>query len=339
VLNTRTSTYQSQINFFVKPLQNQESPSKKCANAYTYGFNAKEKDDETQLLNYGFRMYDPRLGRFISADPVGRQFPFYSPYQYAGNKPIWATDLDGLETNYTNVVDPIPNEKPLYSRRSELDPHSESLQVGKQGVDWTFSTQQNFYYQDGNYKYKNLPGGIKTYFEQLSPVCKVQNYKTILVEQTLVTPEQKAEYKVISKETNKSLHGGMLGTSVASSELAKTASSLVGYKLDDVKDDGGTAVSVNFQVKDINDPNIGAIQNSIAKSSGLPVKITENKGLISDYTYSVNYKKSIMTKPGVPSSSTTTTTSETVPDGESYVPCTPANNGGASGGTTEKPPQ
>ncbi len=47
--------------------------------------------------DYGMRMYDSRLGRFISRDPIANQFPWYSPYQFAGNKPIWAIDLDGLE--------------------------------------------------------------------------------------------------------------------------------------------------------------------------------------------------------------------------------------------------
>ncbi len=38
-----------------------------------------------------------KSSRFLSVDPLSNQFPFYSPYQYAGNKPIWATDLDGAE--------------------------------------------------------------------------------------------------------------------------------------------------------------------------------------------------------------------------------------------------
>jgi len=42
-------------------------------------------------------MYDPRVGRFLSPDPLSQHFPYYSPYQYAGNKPIWAKDLDGAE--------------------------------------------------------------------------------------------------------------------------------------------------------------------------------------------------------------------------------------------------
>ncbi len=47
--------------------------------------------------DYGFRIYNPALGRFLSVDPLFKSFPFYTPYQFAGNKPIYAIDLDGLE--------------------------------------------------------------------------------------------------------------------------------------------------------------------------------------------------------------------------------------------------
>ena len=30
-------------------------------------------------------------------DPLTREYPWYTPYQFAGNKPIWAIDVDGLE--------------------------------------------------------------------------------------------------------------------------------------------------------------------------------------------------------------------------------------------------
>jgi len=72
---------------------------------YRYGFNGKEKDDEVHgssgtSYDYGFRIYDPRLGRFLSVDPLTKSYPWYTPYQFAGNKPIWAFDLDGLEEAY-----------------------------------------------------------------------------------------------------------------------------------------------------------------------------------------------------------------------------------------------
>ncbi|MCU0391428.1 MAG: hypothetical protein MUE81_09945 [Thermoflexibacter sp.] len=37
------------------------------------------------------------MKRFLSIDPLARQFPYYSPYQFAGNTPIQAIDLDGAE--------------------------------------------------------------------------------------------------------------------------------------------------------------------------------------------------------------------------------------------------
>jgi RHS repeat-associated protein len=68
---------------------------------YRFGFNGKEKDNEVSgsgnQYDYGFRIYNPRLGRFLSVDPLFRSYPFYSPYQFAGNMPIAAVDLDGLE--------------------------------------------------------------------------------------------------------------------------------------------------------------------------------------------------------------------------------------------------
>lgn len=43
------------------------------------------------------RMYDPRIGRFPSVDPLSRYYPWYTPYQFAGNNPIRFIDLDGAE--------------------------------------------------------------------------------------------------------------------------------------------------------------------------------------------------------------------------------------------------
>jgi RHS repeat-associated protein len=56
--------------------------------------------------DYGFRIYNPRIGRFLSVDPIADQYPWYTPYQFGGNTPIQAIDLDGMEeyvvTNYLN---------------------------------------------------------------------------------------------------------------------------------------------------------------------------------------------------------------------------------------------
>jgi hypothetical protein len=47
--------------------------------------------------DYGFRIYNPAIARFLSVDPLARSYPWYTPYQFAGNKPTIAIDIDGLE--------------------------------------------------------------------------------------------------------------------------------------------------------------------------------------------------------------------------------------------------
>ena len=68
---------------------------------YRYGFNGKENDNgvkgESNQQDYGMRIYDPRIGKFLSVDPLAAQFHFYTPYQFAGNMPIEYIDLDGAE--------------------------------------------------------------------------------------------------------------------------------------------------------------------------------------------------------------------------------------------------
>ncbi|MBK9732878.1 MAG: RHS repeat-associated core domain-containing protein [Chitinophagaceae bacterium] len=83
---------------------------------YRFGFNGKPKDDEINgsgdSYDYGYRIYDPRIARFLSVDPLSKGYPFYSPYQFAGNTPIAAVDVDGLEP--TTIIDKNGNlTKPI----------------------------------------------------------------------------------------------------------------------------------------------------------------------------------------------------------------------------------
>ncbi|SJZ93246.1 RHS repeat-associated core domain-containing protein [Sediminibacterium ginsengisoli] len=91
---------------------------------YRFGFNGKENDNDVKgegnQQDYGMRIYDPRLGRFLSVDPLTGTFPFYTPYQYAGNCPVRFIDLDGEET-YDNMAkywsgQPLINMTPAPAR-------------------------------------------------------------------------------------------------------------------------------------------------------------------------------------------------------------------------------
>ncbi len=62
-----------------------------------YKYVGKERDEETGLYYYGARYYAAWICRFVSVDPLQFEYPYYTPYQYAGNKPISYIDLVGLE--------------------------------------------------------------------------------------------------------------------------------------------------------------------------------------------------------------------------------------------------
>ncbi len=54
--------------------------------AYRFSFNGKEKDDETyggsNEYDYGDRIYNPRLGRWLSLDPLIAKYAYLSPYNF-----------------------------------------------------------------------------------------------------------------------------------------------------------------------------------------------------------------------------------------------------------------
>jgi len=69
-------------------------------------------DKDNELLDEDTLMNE-ELGKFLSVDPLTKGYPWYTPYQFAGNKPIWAIDLDGLEEFKitTRLVSPYGNNQ------------------------------------------------------------------------------------------------------------------------------------------------------------------------------------------------------------------------------------
>jgi RHS repeat-associated protein len=86
------------------------SRSFQSSTGYRYGFNGKENDNEVKNIDgsqqdYGMRIYDPRLGRFLSVDPLSKEYPWNSTYAFAENDVIRSIDLDGLEKNFRFYVE------------------------------------------------------------------------------------------------------------------------------------------------------------------------------------------------------------------------------------------
>ncbi|SDH43243.1 esterase/lipase family protein [Chitinophaga filiformis] len=109
-------------------------------NVYRYGFNGKENDNEVKgegsQQDYGMRVYDPRVGKFLSVDPLTKSYPELTPYQFASNTPIQAIDLDGAEAFF------------VHGTESSAKRWTES-NMAKRGVQTLLRLTNNKYYNVG----------------------------------------------------------------------------------------------------------------------------------------------------------------------------------------------
>lgn len=73
--------------------------------------------------DFGARMYDARIGHFVSIDPLTSKYPSLSPYSFCNNNPIWFVEIDGRYFDYSNLT---PEQRKNYDahiavlRQSEL---------------------------------------------------------------------------------------------------------------------------------------------------------------------------------------------------------------------------
>ena len=69
---------------------------------YQYQGAYAEDDQNTEYNNFELRMYDARIGRWLSTDPAGQ---FDSPYEGMGNDPIIGSDPTGaIDSIFNDVV-------------------------------------------------------------------------------------------------------------------------------------------------------------------------------------------------------------------------------------------
>jgi len=73
-----------------------------------YHYNGKEFEQVANLLDYGWRWYDPVIGRWNGVDPLAELAPHLTPYRYGFNNPLRYIDPDGLF-----------EEDPIYDRRGK----------------------------------------------------------------------------------------------------------------------------------------------------------------------------------------------------------------------------
>jgi RHS repeat-associated protein len=74
-------------------------PGATSSESYRYGYNGKELDNEIKgdgnSYDFGARIYDPRVGRWLSVDPLQKKYPSSSPYNFVLNSPLIYNDPTG----------------------------------------------------------------------------------------------------------------------------------------------------------------------------------------------------------------------------------------------------
>ncbi|MFI5713134.1 RHS repeat-associated core domain-containing protein [Kribbella sp. NPDC051620] len=105
---------------YMDPFGNSRGPTSSTWEPNTHGFVNGVDDPSTALTHLGAREYDPKLGRFISVDPlIDVTDPItLNGYRYGNNNPATFSDPDGLKEYFPDdpandgVHAPRPNYKP-----------------------------------------------------------------------------------------------------------------------------------------------------------------------------------------------------------------------------------
>ncbi|MGD9492905.1 MAG: RHS repeat-associated core domain-containing protein [Bacteroidales bacterium] len=94
-------------HFLLSRAKNGSKSGMRSAVSYRFGFNGKENDNEVKgtgnSVDFGARIYDPRIGRWLSLDPQFKSQPGWSPYKAFLDNPLMFADPDG-GTEYVTIV-------------------------------------------------------------------------------------------------------------------------------------------------------------------------------------------------------------------------------------------
>ena len=233
-----------------------------AGSGYRYGFNGKENDKDVGegIQDYGMRIYDARLGKFLSVDPISAQYPELTPYQFASNRPIDGIDLDGLEYMKPNSASFVLQNgvfdhtklwvlsSNIYSTEQLIVRNKDIYKIAKDRVETALSVAEHF-------------------SQSPDSESNTEGSKTEMTEPSNKKHMSNSEKKIEAWRQNKNLKGYLKGARPAAALDALTE---VKSTIDMVK-------SIRNQFK--SDPNTNAADlntAALAKANRLVAKAFEN---------------------------------------------------------------
>jgi hypothetical protein len=99
-----------------------ELDGRTVSGGYRYGFQNLEKDDEVKgegnSFDFGARILDTRIGRWLSIDPMARKQPEQSPFKSFLNCPLVYIDPNGMD-EFERIV--------IYNSKGQIIAHADKL--------------------------------------------------------------------------------------------------------------------------------------------------------------------------------------------------------------------
>ena len=155
-----------------------------------YLFTSKELDRETGLYYFGARYQDPKLGIFISVDPLAEKFRGWSSYTYALNNPLKFIDPDGRSSKdwYKDK-----NGVTRFDRNVKNQADVDKISPGGKYIASEFNTETANYYKDGSAFFKNEHEGYQFMIDnsgmQKGPKLEIEHFGYITKNGVAVLPK------------------------------------------------------------------------------------------------------------------------------------------------------
>ena len=150
-----------------------------AVSSYRYGFNGKEKDKDMHSLtayDYGFRIYNPALGKFLSVDPLTKEYPWNSTYAFAENDVIRSIDLEGAEKHVRTFAYSVSNGETVSKVISNDYKQPEGTSNPYHSLCPSCPMTPEEIVADGFQRANNLPNNGTFSFFVFSPELKKANY-------------------------------------------------------------------------------------------------------------------------------------------------------------------
>ncbi len=96
IVSYHSTTGETVASYKYGPFGELLSSTGSLSSIFPHRFSTKPRDDATGFYNFGYRIYDPRLGRWLSRDPIGEAGGI-NLYGMVNNNPVNSWDSLGLE--------------------------------------------------------------------------------------------------------------------------------------------------------------------------------------------------------------------------------------------------